>query len=47
MVEQAFANELDGYKCEVALAIGYRHEEDFNAKLPKSRLAYGELFVRL
>ncbi len=47
MVEQEFAKELDGYKCEVALAIGYRHEEDFNAKLPKSRLAQEELFVRL
>ena len=47
MVEQAFANELDGYKCEVALAIGYRHEEDFNAKLPKSRLTHEELFIHL
>ena len=47
MVEKEFAKELDGYKCEVALAIGYRHEEDFNAKLPKSRLAQEELFVRL
>ena len=47
MVEREFAKELDGYKCEVALAIGYRHKEDFNAKLPKSRLAQEELFVRL
>ena len=47
MVEKEFAKELDGYKCEVALAIGYRHEEDFNAKLPKSRLSSKELFVRL
>ncbi len=47
MVEKEFAKELDGYKCEVALAIGYRHEEDFNATLPKSRLASNEVFVRL
>ena len=47
MVEKEFAKELDGYKCEVALAIGYRHAEDFNAKLPKSRLAYEEVFVHI
>ena len=47
MVEKEFAKELEGYKCEVALAIGYRHEEDFNTKLPKSRLSQEELFVRL
>jgi len=47
MVEKEFAKELDGYKCEVALAIGYHHEEDFNAKLPKSRLAHKELFICL
>ena len=47
MVEQEFAKELEGYKCEVALAIGYGHEEDFNAKLPKSRLSAKEIFVRL
>ena len=47
MVEKEFVKELDGYKCEVALAIGYRHKEDFNAKLPKSRLSAKELFVRL
>ena len=47
MVKKEFAKELDGYKCEVALAIGYRHEEDYNSKLPKSRLASDEIFVRL
>ena len=47
IVEKEFAKELDGYKCEVALAIGYHHEEDFNAKLPKSRLAYDKLFVHV
>ncbi|GAB3002912.1 NAD(P)H-dependent oxidoreductase [Psychrosphaera aestuarii] len=36
---ELFADELDGYVCEVALAFGYHHEdEDYNAALPKSRL---------
>lgn len=40
LVGEIFAKELDGYKCEVALAIGYHDEkEDRNAILPKSRLA--------
>ena len=39
LIKQIFAQELDGYVCEVALAIGYQHEEDVNAKTPKSRLA--------
>jgi len=38
LVNKEFASELDGYQCDVALAIGYSHEEDYNAKLPKSRL---------
>ncbi|MGP1835098.1 nitroreductase family protein [Shewanella frigidimarina] len=39
MLGQIFAKELDGYVCEVALAFGYHHsDEDYNAKLPKSRL---------
>jgi len=40
LVGDIFKKELDGYICEVALAIGYHHtEEDYNASLPKSRLA--------
>lgn len=40
MIGEVFAKELDGYQCEVALVIGYHHtEEDYNAPLPKSRLA--------
>ncbi|MDA8621733.1 NAD(P)H-dependent oxidoreductase [Psychrosphaera sp.] len=36
---ELFADELNGYVCEVALAFGYHHEdEDYNAALPKSRL---------
>lgn len=40
LIGELFADELDGYVCDVALAIGYRHEsEDYNQPLPKSRLA--------
>ncbi|RTR33790.1 NAD(P)H-dependent oxidoreductase [Shewanella atlantica] len=40
LVGDIFKQELDGFVCEVALAIGYHHsEEDYNASLPKSRLA--------
>lgn len=39
LISEIFADELDGYVCEVALAMGYHApEEDYNAKLPKSRL---------
>ncbi|GAB7219840.1 NAD(P)H-dependent oxidoreductase [Vibrio comitans] len=39
LIGDIFAEELDGYVCNVALAIGYHHkEEDYNANLPKSRL---------
>jgi nitroreductase/dihydropteridine reductase len=46
-VNREFAKELDGYRCEVALAIGYRHAEDPNAKLPKSRLSTESLFTHI
>ena len=40
LLGEIFAEELGGYVCEVALAFGYHHsDEDYNAKLPKSRLA--------
>lgn len=39
LIGEIFADELDGYVCEVALAIGYHDSaEDYNAALPKSRL---------
>ncbi len=37
-VNREFEKELSGYQCDLALAIGYSHEEDVNQKLPKSRL---------
>jgi len=38
LVSEEFKNKLDGYECDVALAIGYHHpEEGYNAKLPESR----------
>ncbi|KJF82474.1 NAD(P)H-dependent oxidoreductase [Photobacterium angustum] len=37
-VEKEFSQELDGFSCPVALAIGYHDESDFNARLPKSRM---------
>lgn len=48
LVAEEFKEELDGYQCDVALAIGYHHpEEDFNAKLPKSRLNPEKIFIHL
>ena len=47
LVNEEFKKELDGYQCDVALAIGYHHEDDFNSKLPKSRLKMDELLMRL
>lgn len=48
LVNEIFAKELNGYQCAVALAIGYHHpEDDFNAKLPKSRLSLADVLVRI
>lgn len=46
-VNEEFKKELDGYVCDVALAIGYHHADDFNAKLPKSRLPLDKVLVRI
>jgi len=47
-VAKEFAPELDGYVCNFALAIGYRHPtDDYNEKLPKSRLDEAAVFVHL
>ena len=48
LVNKEFKKELDGYQCDVALAIGYHHlEEDFNSKLPKSRHRLENILVRI
>ena len=48
LVNQEFSNELAGYQCDVALAIGYPHpEDDFNSKLPKSRKNLEEVVTRI
>jgi len=47
-VNQEFKQELDGYQCDVALAIGYHHaEDDYNAKLPKSRHSLDTILLRI
>ncbi|MEZ9603997.1 nitroreductase family protein [Vibrio sp. 10N.261.55.A10] len=39
LIGEEFEEELGGYQCDVALAMGYHHkDEDYNANLPKSRL---------
>ncbi len=48
LVNAEFKKELDGYQCDVALAIGYHHpEEDFNSKLPKSRHPLEKILMRI
>ena len=48
LVNEEFKEELDGYQCDVALAIGYHHpEDDYNAALPKSRLNLDSVLVRI
>ncbi len=46
-VNAEFKTELDGYQCDVALAIGYSHEDDYNAKLPKSRLNMNDILIKI
>jgi len=48
LVNEEFKKELDGYHCNVALAIGYHHpQEDYNEKLPKSRRSLDSILVRI
>ncbi|MCK5386113.1 MAG: nitroreductase family protein [Gammaproteobacteria bacterium] len=47
LVNEEFRKELNGYWCDVALAIGYHHPDDYNAKLPKSRLGMDSILVRI
>lgn len=48
LVNKVFKKELDGYQCDVALAIGYQHPEgDYNATLPKSRRRLESIFTHI
>lgn len=48
LVGEEFKEELGGYQCDVALAIGYHHQtEDYNAALPKSRLDLSSILTVL
>ncbi|NLS12953.1 NAD(P)H-dependent oxidoreductase [Vibrio sp. SM6] len=48
LIAAEFADELDGYICDVALAFGYANPgEDYNYGLPKSRLPMDEIFKTL
>ncbi len=48
LVNQEFKQELAGYRCELALAIGYRHPtEDYNATLAKSRLSLDRTILKI
>ena len=48
LIKEIFSTELEGYQCDVALAMGYHHkDEDYNAALPKSRLAMEDVITVL
>ncbi|NAS10014.1 oxygen-insensitive NAD(P)H nitroreductase [Acinetobacter haemolyticus] len=47
MINQEFGLTEKGLKASVIVSLGYRSETDFNAKLPKSRLADDVIFTRL
>ena len=47
IINQEFGLAEKGLKASVIVALGYRSENDFNAKLPKSRLANDVIFTRL
>lgn len=46
-INQEFELAEKGLKASVIVSLGYRSEADFNAKLPKSRLADEVIFTRL
>ncbi|WP_278492718.1 oxygen-insensitive NAD(P)H nitroreductase [Acinetobacter gyllenbergii] len=47
LIDQEFGLTGKGLKASVVVALGYRSETDFNAKLPKSRLPDEVVFTRL
>lgn len=44
-IDAAFGLPAKGLRCVVAVALGYSGEDDFNAKLPKSRLPEASVFT--
>lgn len=48
LLNEEFKEELGGYYCDVALAIGYSHpSEDYNAKMAKTRRSLDSVFVQI
>jgi nitroreductase/dihydropteridine reductase len=48
LVGEIFKQELDGFVCDVALAIGYHDQaEDYNYGLPKARLAESDVITTI
>lgn len=48
LISELFSEELEGYQCDVALAMGYNDKvQDYNAALPKSRLATKDVITVL
>lgn len=48
LLSQEFNKELGGYECALALTMGYHHpDEDYNAKLPKSRRHLDNILMRI
>jgi nitroreductase / dihydropteridine reductase len=48
LIGEIFQNELNGYRCEFALAIGYHLDgEDYNHGLPKARLHVDDVITVL
>ncbi len=47
LISEEFSEELQGHVCSVALVIGYRRLDDYNALLPKSRLKPEDMIVKL
>lgn len=48
LIGEIFKDELDGYECSFALAMGYHLEgEDYNNGLPKARLALDDVITTI
>lgn len=47
ILDAEFGLRAKGYSSLVAVALGYRHADDFNAKLPKSRLDYTDILTEV